>query len=121
MVIGPIIAGIKIAQKIYKYRNQIYAVASAQDRAIKGAFVGTRASKAVQYGWRTGAAAGGLIGGTLINNAPDGIGNGQERFVPKTRTPYKTRRRFSTSYRTRSGKRQFFDKSRRCPRPRKRY
>ncbi len=122
MVIGPIIAGIKIAQKIFKYRNQIYAVASAQDRAIKGAFVGTRVSKAAQYGWRTGAAGGGLIGTLITNEAPDSPGNGIQKPFKKqspSRKPYKTRGGFS---RRSNARRSYYnrpDRYSRCPRPRK--
>jgi len=97
MVIGPIIAGIKIAQKIYRYRNQIYAVVTAQDRAIKGAFVGTRVSKAAQYGWQSGAGAGGLLGAFIYNDAEDTPGNGIQKTIPKrpqTSKSYQTRKRF---------------------------
>ncbi len=122
MVIGPIIAGIKIAQKIYKYRNQIYAVASAQDRAIKGAFVGTRVSKSAQYGWRTGAAAGSLIGSYINLDAEDTPGNGvQKAFQPvnPSSPPNKTRGRFTG--RSNFGKPTYQrpDRYGRCPRPRK--
>ncbi len=103
MVIGIITTAIKIAAKVFKYRNQIYQVASAQDRAIKGAFVGTRISKASQYGWRTGAAAGGLIG-TLINkDADDSPGNAIQKTPTKhtPRPPYQARRGQTGSNRSR--------------------
>ncbi len=109
MVVGPIVAGIKIAQKIYKYRNQIYSVVTAQDRAIKGAFVGTRISKAAQYGWRTGAGAGGLIGSYITNDAEDSPGNGIQKKIPKQSTTgpsNKTRNRFA--------KRDYSRYSRKC-------
>ncbi len=122
MVIGPIIAGIKIAQKIYKYRNQIYAVASAQDRAIKGAFVGTRVSKAAQYGWRSGAAAGGLIGSYINFDAEDSPGNGIQTPIQPVNTsspPNKTRGGFTGRSYAKQSTYQRPDRYGRCPRPRK--
>ncbi len=108
MVIGIITTAIKIASKVYKYRNQIYQVASAQDRAIKSAFVGTKISKASQYGWRTGAAAGGLIG-TLINkDADDSPGNAIQKTPSKqypTRPSNQARRGQARSYSSRYGRR----------------
>ncbi len=89
---------IKIIQTAFKYRKQIYAVASAQDRAIKGAFVGSRVSKAAQYGWRSGAAAGGLIGSYITNDTEDTPGNGISTQKPKQYPPgksYQTRNRFT--------------------------
>ncbi len=115
MVIGIITTAIKIASKVFKYRNQIYQVASAQDRAIKSAFVGTRISKASQYGWRTGAAAGGLIG-TLINkDADDSPGNAIQKTPTKhtPRPPYKARRGQTGSYSGRNGRYDQFDSKRR--------
>ncbi len=96
MVAGAIAQGIYTAGKlIFRYRKQIYAVVSAQDRYIKGAFVGTRVSKAAQYGWRSGAAAGSLIGTYITNDAPETPGNGIQKpvHVPTPSTSYKTRRR----------------------------
>ncbi len=95
---------IKVAQTVFKYRRQIYSVITAQDRYIKGAFVGTRVSKAAQYGWRSGAAAGGLLGSTLINDADDSPGNAIQKAKPKQTTtskPYQTRRRQTRSNRSR--------------------
>ncbi len=89
---------IKIFQTAFKYRKQIYAVVTAQDRYIKGAFVGTRISKAAQYGWRTGAAAGGLLGSYVNIPAEDTPGNGiQTPNVkrPATSPPNQTRYRQS--------------------------
>ncbi len=95
MVLGGIVVGVKIAQKVWKYRKQIYSVISAQDRYIKGAFVGTRVSKAAQYGWRSGAALGGLTGSLI---APDTPGNDIAPTVfpkkqPSSYKSYKTRYR----------------------------
>ncbi len=102
---------LKVAQVAYKYRKAIYAVVSAQDRYIKGAFVGTRVSKAAQYGWRSGAAAGGLVGGLITYDADDSPGNAIQKQVPKKQqsTPYK-------SNQTRSGRPRRY-----CPRRRSRY
>lgn len=98
MVVGAIAAGIYTAGKIiFRYRKQIYAVVTAQDRYIKGAFVGTRVSKAAQYGWRSGAAAGGLLGSTLIND--DEITSGNGKVLPKKQRPQPSS---SKSYKTRS-------------------
>ncbi len=100
MVLGQIL---KVGSVIFKYRKQIYAVVTAQDRYIKGAFVGTRVSKAAQYGWRSGAAIGGFYG-AFNNQAPDTPGNGQIPSFTKspTGTQNKTRNRFSTRSRTRN-------------------
>ncbi len=87
---------IKVAQTVIKYRRQIYSVITAQDRAIKGAFVGTRISKSARYGWRSGAAAGGLIGSLITNNAEETPGNGVQKPIQKqypSSTPNKTRNR----------------------------
>ncbi len=100
MVIGIIATGVwKAAQLAFKYRHQIVSVITAQDRAIKGAFIGTRVSKAGQYGWRTGAAAGGLIGSTLISSPDDDYGDGE---IPWSKTPTGS---FNKTYggKTRSG------------------
>ncbi len=96
MVLG---AAIKIIQTVYKFRHGIYAAVTAQDRAIKGAFVGTRVPKAAQYGWRTGAAGGGLIG-SIINTDTTFPGNGVPETIPKRTTtsqPNKTRGGYSVS------------------------
>ncbi len=92
---------IKIVQTVFKYRKQIYSVVSAQDRYIKGAFVGTRISKAAQYGWRSGAAIGGLVGSLNYSPADDSPGNGIQKTIPKRPTPgksYQTRNRQTTQY-----------------------
>ncbi len=102
MVAGVIAQGIYNAGKlIFRYRKQIYSVVSAQDRYIKGAFVGTRVSKSAQYGWRSGAAIGGLVGSYIKLDADDSPGNGIQTKKPviTTRTPYKTRYRPTRSNR----------------------
>ncbi len=103
MVIALVRPAIIAVQTIWRYRKQIYSVVSAQDRYIKGAFVGTRVSKAAQYGWRSGAAAGGLLGSLNTNYAPDTPGNGFQTIQPvnKTRPPNKTRGRYPRRLRTR--------------------
>ncbi len=120
MVIALIRPAIIVAQQIWKYRKQIYAVVSAQDRYIKGAFVGTRVSKAAQYGWRSGAAAGGLLGSyiTVNDNQLNDIAP-IPQAKPKTYTPDKTR--YRPTARTRSGERTRvqFGRKRRCTSPRK--
>ena len=67
--------GIKIAQQVYKHRQSIYRTLVAQDRAISTSLKAGRWSKAASYGWRTGAAVGGLVGPLITNNAPDTPGN----------------------------------------------
>ncbi len=106
MVIALVRPAIIIAQQIWKYRKQIYAVASAQDRYIKSAFVGTRVSKAAQYGWRSGAAAGGLVGGLISNDAADTPGNAIQKQT-KVQPKYTSR----TTNKTRSGRTRGY-----CPR-----
>ncbi len=124
MVVGAIAQGIYTAGKIiFRYRKQIYSIVTAQDRYIKNAFVGTRVSKAAQYGWRSGAAAGGIVGSFISNNADDTPGNGLQTQKPKyTPSPsYQTRNRFTTrSYTEYASKRRTYQE-RRCPSPRKSY
>ncbi len=101
MVIALVRPAIIVAQQLWKYRKQIYSIVSAQDRYIKGAFVGTRVSKAGQYGWRSGAAAGGLLGSLNYNPADDSPGNGIQKQIPKRTPPgkpYKARNRQSSQY-----------------------
>ncbi len=116
MIIGPIITAGKL---LFKYRKQIYAVVSAQDRYIKKAFVGTRVSKAGQYGWRSGAAAGSLLG-TYIK-LPDDQFNDAIQTPPKSPTskPNKTRRRQTGKYNRRSRNQYEYRDNYRCPRPRR--
>ena len=97
MVIG---AAIKIATTVYKHRKAIYTVLTAQDKYIGAAWKGGRYGKATQYGVRTGAAAGALIGSLISNEAEDTPGNGIQtpirngkRFTP--RKPYQTRGRYT--------------------------
>ncbi len=110
MVIALVRPAIIVAQQLWKYRKQIYSVVSAQDRYIKGAFVGTRVSKAAQYGWRSGAGAGSIIGSYITNDAEDTPGNGVQKPIQKVTTPsksYQTRNRYTRSSR------------RRCPSPKR--
>ncbi len=102
MVIALVNPAIKIVKLAWRYRKQIYSVVSAQDRYIKGAFVGTRVSKAAQYGWRSGAAIGGLVGSLNTNYAPDTPGNGVQTIQPvnTSRTPHKTSSRYTGRKRT---------------------
>ncbi len=101
MVIGPIIAGIKIGQKIYKYRKYIYRTLVAQDRAIGTTWKKGGYSKFTQAGVRHGALAGSIIGTIISNIAEDTPGNGffqtPIRKPITTNQPYKTRFRSTVS------------------------
>ncbi len=115
MVIALIRPAIIVAQQLWKYRKQIYSVVSAQDRYIKSAFVGTRVSKAGQYGWRSGAALGGLTGSLNYYNAEDSPGNGVQKTISKRPTPgkpYKARNRYASKYNSRCKPRYFSRSSR---------
>ncbi len=116
-------SAIKIAQKVYKYRHLIYRTLAAQDKAISGSLSKARWSKASSYGWRTGAAAGGLVGPLINMDADDtpgnGIQKGYEKFNPPSK-PYKTRRGRTIGYNRRYEGRQYPDKYSRCPSYRKR-
>ncbi len=115
-----IVTAAKVAQSVYKHRKSIYAVLTAQDRYISKSFRYGGYGKATSYGVRSGALAG-SIAGAFINNASDTPGNGIQKpiTVPTPRTPYKTRRRPTTSSYGRYPFRQRFDRKQRCPRPRK--
>ncbi len=105
---------IQVLKTGFRYRKQIYAVITAQDRAIKGAFVGTRISKAAQYGWRTGAGAGGLLGSLNNYNADDTPGNGVQKTISKqtpSSKPHKTRGGQTVSYQRRN-KRSYYSRCR---------
>ncbi len=96
-----IIPAIKIAQKVFKYRKQLYRVLVAQDRAIDKAFKVGGYSRSTRYGARHGALAGSLIG-SLINNADDSPGNGIQtpfRKQPSANQSYQTRYRRPIQYR----------------------
>ncbi len=105
MVVALVRPAIIIAQQVWKYRKQIYAVVSAQDRYIKGAFVGTRVSKAAQYGWRSGAAAGGILGSLNYKPAEDSPGNGLSTQIPKKPTTGKSYKARGRSTRRSSNRR----------------
>ncbi len=111
-----IITAAKVAQKVYQHRRAIYAVLTAQDRYIGSAFRYGGYGKATNWGVRSGALAGSVIG-QFINNASDSPGNGiQKPFKSSTPSgkPDKTRGRFSV----RSNRR---NRRQSCPRPRNRY
>ncbi len=97
MVIGIIFRG---AQFVFRHRETIYKVLTAQDRYIGGAFRRGGYSKATQYGARHGALAGTVIGSLISNNAADTPGNELQKPIqkrpkrPQTYQPYKTRSRF---------------------------
>ncbi len=95
MVLGQVL---KVATVAWRYRKQIYAVISAQDRYIKTATTYGRWSKSASWGWRTGATGGSLVGGLITNDGEDSPGNAiqkQTKIQPvnKTRATYKTRGR----------------------------
>ncbi len=119
MTLGSLIKpAIIVATQVYKHRKAIYAVITAQDRYIKGAFVGTRVSKAAQYGWRSGAAAGGLLGSYIKfpdDQLNDGIPTPPKRTTPSQ--PDKTRSRQTGKYYSRNRNKYEYNKYRRCPRP----
>ncbi len=94
MVIALIRPGIAIASQIYKHRKAIYAVLTAQDRYISGAFKYGRYGKATSYGVRSGALVGSVAGAFISNQADDSPGNAIQKKLP-TKSPtgktYKTR------------------------------
>ncbi len=117
-----IVTAAKVAQKVYKHRKGIYAVLTAQDRYISNAFRYGGYGKATSYGVRSGALAGSIIG-SVINESDDSPGNAlpKKQSVPKTRTPYKTRRGFTTSSSRRRNCRPYSYKSSRRSRSSKYY
>ena len=123
MVIALVRPAIIIAQQVWKRRQQIYRVITAQDQAIKTSFRGTRVSKAAQYGWRSGAAAGGLLGTFINNQADDSPGNAIQKIQPSapSRPPYKTRYRQTGRDSSRYYRPYKSRYKPRCPSPRKRY
>ncbi len=122
MVLGQII--ITAAKYGIKYRKQIYKVLTAQDKYIGQAWRRGGYGRQAQYGVRSGALAGSVIGTIISNYADDSPGNGiQKTFVkrPKTGTPYKARSGPSVRSSGRSYSRTSTYQSRRCPSPRKYY
>ena len=94
-------AAIKIAQTVYKHRQTIVKVITAQDKYISTAWKAGGYHKATIYGIRTGAGAGALIGSLLSNQAEDSPGNGsifpgKDVQQPTPYKSYKTRSRYST-------------------------
>ncbi len=93
MVLG---IGIKILQTAFRYRNQIYKVLSAQDRAIGTAARIGGYGRQAQRGVRHGALAGSVIG-TVLSEFGDDIedyGQTQPRKLPTSRKYTKTYRRY---------------------------
>ncbi len=101
MVIG---IGIKILQTAFRYRNQIYKVLSAQDRAIGTAARIGGYGRQAQRGVRHGAIAGSVIG-TVLSEFGDDIEDGFQ-----TAKPVSTSRKYSKTFNRRP--RRF---SPRCP------
>ncbi len=120
MVLGQIV---KIGTTIFKYRKYIYRTLVAQDRAIDKAFKIGGYGRQTRYGARHGLVAGTVIGSLLSNQAPDSPGN----ELPKTpikpvnpsRTPYKTRNRFTKRTNRKYSRSYRPSTYERCPRPSK--
>ncbi len=110
-IIRPIIVA---GQILWKYRTQIYKIVVAQDKTISKAWQGY--GKATNWGVRTGAGAGSLIGSLITNTAEDTPGNGIPKTtqkLPPTSKPYKTRGGYSRSNYLRSKRNRKY-----CYRPR---
>lgn len=96
MVIG---IGIKILQTAFRYRNQIYKVLSAQDRAIGTAARIGGYGRQAQRGVRHGAIAGSVIGTVLSEFGDDIEDFGQTKQPVSTSRKYtKTRRRYPSRF-----------------------
>ncbi len=88
--------GLRIFQQAFRYRNQIYKVLSAQDRAIGTAARIGGYGRQAQRGVRHGALAGSVIG-TVLSEFGDDIEDGfQKRQLPTSRKYPKTRNRYSS-------------------------
>ncbi len=72
MVLGQIL---KVGSVIFRHRKAIYSVLTAQDRYIAKSLKYGGYGKATSYGWRSGAAGGGLIGPIISDNIAE-LGNG---------------------------------------------
>ncbi len=103
MVIG---IGVKIIQTAFRYRNQIYKVLTAQDRAINSAMrVGGYGRQATR-GVRHGALAGSVIG-TVLSEFGDDV---EDFGFSSPKQPVSTSRKY-TKTRSRYSRRTDF----RCP------
>ncbi len=89
MVYGAIARGIG---QIIRHRKAIYAVITAQDRYISKSLKYSGWGKSASFGWRSGAAAGGLIG-PLINDQVTELTNGSIQPITPSRDQYKKRTR----------------------------
>ncbi len=99
MVIGLIRPLIVVAQQVFKHRRTIYKVLTAQDKYISRSMKAGGYGKQAEYGVRSGALAGSIIG-SFINQADDSPGNGAipyKKPVIKTGKQSQTRYRRSTS------------------------
>ncbi len=97
MVISVLATTIRLA---FRYRKVIYKVLTAQDRAIGSAWRKGGYGRQAQYGARTGALVGTVVGAFI---APDTPGNTIELFPSKkqrpsikTRKSYQARHRYTT-------------------------
>ncbi len=104
MVISIAFTAAKIA---FRYRKVIYKVLTAQDRAIGAAWRKGGYSRQAQYGARSGALVGTVVGAFIAPSTP---GNTIELFPSKVKRPrftpsksYKTRNRQSTRTERRYG------------------
>ncbi len=118
MVISVLATTIRLA---FRYRKVIYKVLTAQDRAIGAAWRKGGYGRQAQYGARTGALVGTVVGAFI---APDTPGNNIELFPSKkqrpqftSRKPNKTRNRFPTRTGTKRGSSSYSRRSERfaCP------
>ncbi len=79
-----------VAQQVWKHRKAIYSVISAQDKYISKSLKYGGYGKATSWGWRSGAAAGSLVG-PLINDQVSELTNGSIQPVPTPRSVDKKR------------------------------
>ncbi len=91
---------IKIAQQVYKNRQTLYKVITAQDKYVGQAWKKGGYGKASVYGVRSGAVLGTIAGSFIKNDADDSPGNGIQKPFTKTKLPssgksYQTRRRYT--------------------------
>ncbi len=95
MVIALVRPAIAVVKQVYKHRQQIYRVLSAQDKYIDKSMRLGGYGKAARWGVRHGALVGSLTGSLI---APDTPGN-DDAQISKPRKP---RLKTSPSYKTRS-------------------
>ncbi len=120
MVIALIRPAIAAGKFVYKNRQAIYRVLSAQDRYIDKSMKAGHFGKASRYGVRHGALIGSLVGSLIAPPTPgNDDGPVQQGKRPQTSTPYKTRSGRTTGSFARSSKEQRSYHCKRCARTRK--